>query len=420
MSKKYITLTSSERIVDTLEFFPHNYPMPQISSIDRLLMTVHAMTDALKHPHPDVTFSTIGDDTIMALTTLAAIFKNKYKKPPAPVIIDSPIEAAENKRPVVLIQPVIISPVKHNYQTRSQTEVNQAPADVSGSQNLPQLPRVVTPAARSAAPPRVPARAHNLSPRNFSQGDLLDMGSTNNAIASRNNNWSNVPMMNAILHPATYKEMQYNDIIQHPTLGLYYKTGFGNELGRLCQGIRDIQGTHTWFFVELTKIPKYRKITYCKLVCDYKPDKTEKERVKLTVGGDGLYYTGDVATSTADITTFKMRINSTLSTKDAEMIMMDIKKYYLGKPLPRYEYMRLPLSIILDEIVTKYNLQAISVVGWVYLEIKKGMYNLKQAGIFTSQCLQKRLTPYGYYPACHTPWNMATQNKANIIHTCCG
>jgi hypothetical protein len=51
--------------------------------------------------------------------------------------------------------------------------------------------------------------------------------------------------------------------------------------------------------------------------------------MRLTVGGDMLDYSGDVATSTADITTFKFLINSTLSTKDAAMMIMDIKNYYL-------------------------------------------------------------------------------------------
>jgi hypothetical protein len=49
------------------------------------------------------------------------------------------------------------------------------------------------------------------------------------------------------------------------------------------------------------------------------------------VGGDRLDYSCDVATSTADITTFKILINSTLSTANAEMMMMDIKNYYLGR-----------------------------------------------------------------------------------------
>jgi hypothetical protein len=121
-----------------------------------------------------------------------------------------------------------------------------------------------------------------------------------------------------------------------------------------------------------------------------------------------------VSTSTADITTFKILINSTLSTKDAEMMMMDIKNYYLGKTLPKYEYMRLPLSIIPDEIITKYNLRAISVGGWVYLEIRKGMYGLKQAGLLANQPLQQILAPYGYCPARDTPglWLHKTRSIA--------
>jgi hypothetical protein len=62
----YITSTASERIVDTLdtlEFSPHNSPMPKLSSVDRLIMAANDMADALKHPHQDVPFNIIGDDT---------------------------------------------------------------------------------------------------------------------------------------------------------------------------------------------------------------------------------------------------------------------------------------------------------------------------------------------------------------------
>jgi hypothetical protein len=52
-------------------------------------------------------------------------------------------------------------------------------------------------------------------------------------------------MLNAVLHPASGKEMQYKDIMKHPTLGPQYKTEFGNELDRLYQGIIDIQGKNT-------------------------------------------------------------------------------------------------------------------------------------------------------------------------------
>jgi hypothetical protein len=48
----YISTTASDRIVDTLEFFPHNDQMPQLSSTDRLLMEAKDMTDAFQNPHP--------------------------------------------------------------------------------------------------------------------------------------------------------------------------------------------------------------------------------------------------------------------------------------------------------------------------------------------------------------------------------
>jgi hypothetical protein len=56
-----------------------------------------------------------------------------------------------------------------------------------------------------------------------------------------------------------------------------------------------------------------------------------------------------------------------------------------------------------EEIVQKYNLHALAFDGWVYIEIRKGMYGLKQAGLLADQLLQTRLAPFGYYPACHTP-----------------
>jgi hypothetical protein len=110
------------------------------------------------------------------------------------------------------------------------------------------------------------------------------------------------------------------------------------------------------------------------------------------------------ATSTADITTFKILINSTLSTEDAVMMMMDIKNYYIGTPLPRFEYMKMLLSRFPKEIIQKYNLNTLAIDGWVHIEIRKGMYGLKQAVLIANQLLQTRLAPFGYYPARHTPW----------------
>jgi hypothetical protein len=80
----YITTTARECIVDTLKLFPHNYQIPQLSSTDRLIMAAKDMTDALQDPQPEVTFASVGDDTISALADLAAIFKLKLRQTPSP------------------------------------------------------------------------------------------------------------------------------------------------------------------------------------------------------------------------------------------------------------------------------------------------------------------------------------------------
>jgi hypothetical protein len=394
----YISATASERIVDTLEFFPHNCQMPQLFSIDILLMAAKDMTDALQNTHPEVPLARVGDDTIAALADFAAIFKLKLRQPPSPTPQAVPPTVFQRTCLAESSNQILNSPMPLSRQTRSQTTIHTQ--DIS---NTPLPPRVVTPRTLNPSPPRVPTRSQRLSPRSLSQEDFCGMDTAHMAIALGDNHCSRHHLTNAVIHPITGKEMEYTALMKDPQLQPLWTRGLGNERGRLFQGIRDIAGTDTCLFIKLTNVPKNRKITYGKIVCDYKPHKKEKERVRLSVGGDRLDYSGDVATSTADITTFKILINITLSTEDAAMMMMEIKNYYLGTPLPRFEYMNMLLSRFPEEIIQKYNLNALAVNGWVYIEIRKGMYGLKQAGLLANQLLQTRLAPFGYYPARHTP-----------------
>jgi hypothetical protein len=395
----YILTRASERIVDTLELFPHNYQMPQLSSTDRLLMAAKYMMDALQNPHPEVPFASVGDDTISDITDLAAIFKLKLRQTPSPSPQAAPPKVFQHPSLAPSSNQILSSTMPIAQQTRSQTTIHTQ--DIP---NVPLSPRVVTPRTLRQSPPRVPTSSQRLSPRNLSQDDFCGMDSARMAIDRGHKHWSQQHQANAVIHPVTGKELEYSALMKDPRLQPLWTRGFGNECGRLFQGIRDIPGTNTCFFIELKNIPRDRNITYGKIVCDYKPHKKEKERVRLTVGGDRLDYSGDVATSTADITTFKILINSNLSTENAAMMMMmDIKNYYLGTPLPRFEYMKMMLSRFPKEIILKYNLNALAVDGWVYIEIRKGMYDLKQSGILANQLLQTRLAPFGYYPARHTP-----------------
>jgi hypothetical protein len=362
----YITTTARERIVDTLEYFPHNYQMPQLSSTDRLLMAATDMTDSFRNPHPDVPFANVGNDTIAALADLAAIFKLKLHQAPSHATQASPPKVEQRHIHIPLLTQLLNSPMPARRQTRSQTTIH-----TQDFRTGPLPPRLVTPRTLGHSSPRVPTSSRRLSPRNLSQDDFCGMDTAHMAISLGSNHWSQRHQANSVIHPVTGKDMEYSALMKDPCLQSLWARGFGNECGRLFQGIRDIPGTDTCFFVDLKNIPNDRKITYGKIVCDYKPHKQEKERVRLTVGGYRLYYSGDVATSTADITTFKILINSTLSTEDAAMMMMDIKNYYIGTPLPRFEYMKMLLSRFPEEIIQQYNLNALAVDGWVYIEIRK-------------------------------------------------
>jgi hypothetical protein len=280
----YISATASERIVDTLEFFPHNYQMPQLSSTYRLLMAAKDMTDALQNPYPKVPFASVGDDTILALADLAAIFKLKLRQTPSPAPQAVPPQVFQHPSISASLNQILNSPMHLSRQTRSQTTIH--------TQDFPNVPlprRVVTPRTIRPSPPRVPTRSRRLSPRNLSQDDFCGMDTAHMAISLGDNHWSQQHQANAVIQPVTGKAMEHSALMKDPHLQPLWTRGFGNECGRLFQGIRDIPGTDTCFFIKLTNIPKDIKITYSKF-CDYKPHNKEKERVRLTVGGDRLNY----------------------------------------------------------------------------------------------------------------------------------
>ncbi len=91
---------------------------------------------------------------------------------------------------------------------------------------------------------------------------------------------------------------------------------------------------------------------------------------------------------------------------------LDLKDFYLGTPMTAYEYMRIPISVIPDSIMDQYNLHDLVANGHVYVEIRKGMYGLPQAGRIASDYLTDFLKPHGYEPAPITAglWKHTTGN----------
>ena len=123
-----------------------------------------------------------------------------------------------------------------------------------------------------------------------------------------------------------------------------------------------------------------RKITYDKFVVDTRPLKAELEYTWIKLGGNCINYPFDVTTPTVELDTTKIMLSSIISTPTAKEMIFDLKDFYLNTYLPQYEYMKIPLVMIKDEIMKQYNLHTLTEKKYVHFEIQKGMYGLLQLG----------------------------------------
>ena len=150
-----------------------------------------------------------------------------------------------------------------------------------------------------------------------------------------------------------------------------------NELGRLTQGHKTVQGRNTMFFIHKNKTPRHKKVTCARIVCSIRPQKTETHRVRLTAGGNLISYEGITSTPTAAITTIKTHWNSVMSTKNARHATLDIKDFFLNSNLIDYEHVKLHISLIPTEFIESHQLQdLVDHQGFVHMEIRGSMHGL--------------------------------------------
>ncbi len=101
-----------------------------------------------------------------------------------------------------------------------------------------------------------------------------------------------------------------------------------------------------------------------------------------------MHYPFDAGTPTVNLLTVKLLINSVILTPGAKIFTMDIKNFYLCTPMTWYKYMRLKLADMPEDIIEHYCLLDIMMpYGYVYCEIRQGMYGLPQAGIIAQELL---------------------------------
>jgi hypothetical protein len=107
---------------------------------------------------------------------------------------------------------------------------------------------------------------------------------------------STVHFICTIINNDTDNVLKYCHLMKMNKPKKLWAHGFANEIGRLFQGSRNVPGTDTCFFIPKSHVPAHKGPTYRCICCNYQPQKEEKHRVRLTVGGDWIDYPGNKST----------------------------------------------------------------------------------------------------------------------------
>ena len=215
---------------------------------------------------------------------------------------------------------------------------------------------------------------------------------------------------NPMVHPVTgHTISSYRKLMHDPATAEVWQTAFGKDFGGMAQGCNKTgqTGTNAMFVMTHDEI-RYalaakKFFTYANPVVDYRPQKDDPHRIRITAGGNLINYEGNASVRTADIDTAKIHWNSVVSTPNAKYMCLDIKNFYLTARLEYFEYMKIPLDLFPEWTKQQYNLNELAFDGWVHIEMRRAVWGLPQAGILANKRLRRKLAPFGYSECVNTP-----------------
>ena len=203
-----------------------------------------------------------------------------------------------------------------------------------------------------------------------------------------------------VLDDETGDLLEYRHLLKHSKYKDLWSLSFGKEIRQLAIA------TKTIAFLTKQQTPRERRndITYGRIVCAYHTEKNDPYRTRITMGGNLINYPGDCETPTADLLTVKLMFNSIISTPNAKFMMINIKDFYLMTPMDCFEYFRVKLELFPQDIIKEYGLRnKVDTYGNVFCKVRRGIYDLPQAGIIAQDLLTKQLRQAGYRQSKVTP-----------------
>ena len=382
--KCYIPSTFGVCNTLTIDWFPHNVPFPKVTADESLCQTTNDMLtliqDMTAHPIPSLTY---GSNITNAYIQIAQILK-RATAPPLP----PPVPAPEPR--VQLITP----PAP---EQRVHIPTPALPATIQKSSH-PATNKKDTPAPR----PSARFQLSRLGQRNTSYQQHTSTSHHPLAQCATHDRYAYHIAALATAPPTAGKQGSLTKLLRGPDATIWERS-LANKWGRvLAHGLgisrptaKQVKGTRTVFFIKKAQVPKEHRVTYANFICNIRPQKTETHRFRsMTAGGDKLDYPGDTSSPAISMLVAKLHINSPISDakNGARYLGLAIKNFYLGTPMSYCQYIHVRPSIIPKEVWDdhRYNIP-IADNGYIYLEIRRSMYGLKEAGIFAFNQLVKKL-----------------------------
>lgn len=393
----YIPRTHREQECDTMEWKPTNITFPHVSTTDYLKQALTDITTVLQQMPKlaDIQLE-YGDETNNAWVKLADLLKQaatKGKLLNNQKDQSQPLQRVHREQRVHKPQPLATTPPQPNTALDYDTDIEDEDENE---------PRVTIPSTTSTRQ----KETENPYQKQYATTSLTRRSYRSRAFAQFIQQ-EDLKMFH--IYSEEGKRISYDKLIKGEDKERWLRSS-ANEFGRLMRGVGKhsraphecVAGTDTMRIVKKTDIPKEKPITYGNFVCDYRPLKEEQWRTRLTVGGDKLTYDGDVTAPASQLTEAKLLFNSTISDHKrygARFATADIKNFYLNNPLQQYQYMKIHQNRIPSEIWKEYEMdQYCDDNGYVYFEIRKGMYGLKEAGIVAWLELVAHMKKHGYEP----------------------
>ena len=430
--KVYIPGTLQERDVLKADFFPSKVSFPTFTHDDFLKQTAEDMYSLLSTPPstsnaPNSPLS-FGTPVLNALAKVADILRRAISPPPHHVIVPPPLPppftplpdtpTPTTPTPAPLTRPA--APVPRMPTLRSPATPKRSHPVAVPQPHQPR-PRVLQPTTAPKTTPPFTLPVDSLRKSNCARLSRLRLDPRTHCRHLAQSIQHEPIVAGKLYNLITGCAENIDSLLRGPNKDRWTRS-LTNEWGRCMQGIHknraavdQINVNDTMFFILPHQVPGDRKVTYAQFFCTMRPGKAEEWRIRMTVGGNLLDAFQDVRSPAISLLDDKLYFNSGISDAHlgARYCSGDLKDFFLQSIMSYYQYMKIHRKHVTPEVFNEYSLTEahFDSKGYCYVEIRKGMYGLKEAAILAYDQLVAHLAPFGYYPVDHTPglWRHRTR-----------